>query len=423
VKFVIDKARFLAIISAGMFLIGVISANTASPPHRALQDSAPCLKCHKKTSKETTLKYQHKPFAKGNCSYCHNPHTSSYKWLLKEDTNNLCLSCHNSLRESIKKGIVHGAIGKETCIECHEPHASQLPNLMKEKETNLCIKCHKEVIEKDLKLNVLHEPFKTNKCSSCHVIHASSYKNLLKNKPNQMCKSCHEPRCKLNTLNISQITKGMDCTLCHASHSSNYKGLLGPYGHSDFLNKKCDSCHGPISQVDSFKAEIKTEKCLKCHSNTTINKNDTHYGLSENACSLCHYSHGSNNKQLVKKDSTQCLSCHKETVRKIKIMEKKLKGLKKSVLRNSECLECHTPVHSSGKYLLRGNDELGIKTCARCHPREHENTHPIGKNLKDPRTGGPLTCSSCHSMHEARYKYLLYYHPDRELCIQCHKLY
>lgn len=419
-KVAIKKICFLVIVFFILYVI--IFLLKISPAKEARMT---CISCHPKLKEESKNPVQHHPFAKGDCSVCHNPHVSTHSKLLKRSVNSLCLGCHKELSDNMAKNKVHGALAKGDCLSCHKPHSSEIKGLLKSPVEKLCINCHKEEIEKSLHFKVTHQPVAQGACSSCHESHASPRHYLLKKSSRELCIKCHTPGCKVEGVSISEFTSKMDCLSCHSGHGSNYNKLLGPKGHTAFLNGNCKTCHGEFKDLSSFKSQkVTTETCLKCHpkDKVKINTEDPHYGLSENACLFCHSPHGSSEDKLVVKFTAFCLDCHQEIDRKLKVMEKRFKGLKKGVLRNRECLACHLPVHSQTSYLFRGDDPLGLKTCARCHPREHEFTHPVGEKYKDPRNGKPLTCSSCHSMHEAKYKYLLTHEGDRELCIQCHKI-
>ena len=100
-------------------------------------------------------------------------------------------------------------------------------------------------------------------------------------------------------------------------------------------------------------------------------------------------------------------------------MEKTLKSIKCTPVKERQCFNCHIPMHSDRPLYFRAD---GIDMCARCHETEHKITHPLGKDVIDPRDGGPLTCLSCHSMHDAKDEFLLTYDRNRALCIQCHKM-
>jgi len=171
-----------------------------------------CTACHQvKTENETTLvnlteprnricfschevsqdKVKHGPYWKGDCTFCHDPHTSTFASQTRAETNRLCLSCHSGLpdmkvdreaktltfswgrsitfdqaRATPQLGLVNGRQGHPllghpvegpnkfgkpgdppiTCLTCHQPHSSALPNLMPadvKRDIDICTKCHR----------------------------------------------------------------------------------------------------------------------------------------------------------------------------------------------------------------------------------------------------------------------------------------
>ncbi len=67
--------------------------------------------------------------------------------------------------------------------------------------------------------------------------------------------------------------------------------------------------------------------------------------------------------------------------------------------------------------------EQDIAVCYTCHPPDTlGNSHPVDEGRTDPRTGGPLTCTStCHDPHADPYPGLLRFPPGGGLCLQCHQ--
>lgn len=423
---VIKRKKFwLCLGFCGIILILFSFLDNKAPARIGQNSESVCLNCHSKLNVEKKKPFQHQPFTRGECVRCHNPHVSSHSKLLNQSIKSLCLECHKDLATKISKNKPHGALAKGDCLSCHNPHASDYKGLLKSFPEKLCISCHKEEIEKSIQEKVTHKPLAQGACLTCHDSHASINNYLLKEDSKKLCAGCHTPGCKVGNTDISALTSKRDCTSCHSGHASPFQKLLGPKGHTAFLDRNCQTCHGEIKDLSVFiDIKVTTETCLKCHpkDKIKINEEDPHYGLKENACLFCHAPHASKDEKLVLKFTGFCIECHEEIDKKINIISRRLKGLKKGVLRNRECLACHLPVHKKTTYLLRGDDPLGLKTCARCHPREHENTHPVGEKYKDPRNGKPLTCLSCHSMHDAKFKYLLTHDGDRELCLQCHQI-
>jgi predicted CXXCH cytochrome family protein len=67
---------------------------------------------------------------------------------------------------------------------------------------------------------------------------------------------------------------------------------------------------------------------------------------------------------------------------------------------------------------------LGVETCSteRCHPTQGRFTHPVGKDIIDPRSGSSLDCSTCHNPMGSPEEYILRDGKDRDLCIKCHQV-
>jgi predicted CXXCH cytochrome family protein len=49
-----------------------------------------CFACHQKSGEE----YLHSPYAQGNCTSCHDAHSSDYPVHLRAESNSVCLRCH-----------------------------------------------------------------------------------------------------------------------------------------------------------------------------------------------------------------------------------------------------------------------------------------------------------------------------------------
>lgn len=381
-----------------------------------------CYQCHTKLKESLSNSNLHFPFKEGKCIVCHDAHTSIMKNLIKEDINALCLRCHEGVKRDLKKNYVHNALKKGLCTDCHYPHGGQNKHLLIKEEKNLCWGCH-ETLKEQFKKTYAHSPFSKGECASCHNPHASSEENQILDKPVIICKKCHTAKCKANEVSITFATDNMDCTSCHGGHASNTESLLGPYGHTSFLEKKCEQCHEPIVADGKITTKSSGKNlCFSCHKAETakLKEKDFHINDTKGACVMCHNPHASKNKTLTVKESLLCFTCHETTERRIISMEKALRAspVRCIPIKERNCFQCHIPPHSQNKLYLKADE---IQTCARCHVEQHKVAHPLGENVKDPRNGKPITCITCHSMHSARADFMLYYDRKRQLCIQCHK--
>ncbi len=76
-----------------------------------------CFKCHS----FQPAKKQHGPLASGGCTVCHDPHRSSYEYLLVAEDREFCTYCHDP--NDVYSRDVHQGIDS-ACTVCHNPHGS-----------------------------------------------------------------------------------------------------------------------------------------------------------------------------------------------------------------------------------------------------------------------------------------------------------
>lgn len=380
-----------------------------------------CYRCHKELKKEFSKVYVHVPVKKGQCNICHNPHTSNQAFLIKDEINHLCMNCHKGTRNDFRKESIHTAFQRGKCTDCHNPHSTNYRYLLTKAQNTLCLDCH-EAMKDQFRQAYLIPPFKEGRCLSCHHAHASYESNQLVKSPNQLCQGCHDIRCQIGGVSLSFALKESPCTTCHSGHSSDSKGVFNAYAHSAFLEGNCEQCHNPISAGKKITTLLAgKELCFSCHEEKRqiVNNINIHMGDVESACILCHNPHASSRKGLIRKhDKELCLNCHQDTERRQALMENRLKSIRCSPVKGRKCLKCHKPPHYGGPLYLKAGEDIG---CGDCHKAQHTITHPIGEEAIDPRTGHAMNCGTCHSIHTAKHKFMLYYNRDRELCIQCHR--
>jgi len=232
---------------------------------------------------DMSKKYKHKP-VKENCLNCHEHHSSRYKKLLKSKDANfgLCIKCHN--KEKMDKKVInymyvkyrHGAImdkkGKR-CLACHDPHSSSYKGILKKNRVDVCLECHNKSLksdedgkklmnmEKHLKTHKnWHKPIKKPKkeggCPACHNPHGSNHFSILKDsytkkfygnftKKGFICFDCHDVekiktryttretsfrdgKVNLHFLHVNE-RKGRTCRACHDEHASRHPKLIRDY--------------------------------------------------------------------------------------------------------------------------------------------------------------------------------------------------
>jgi predicted CXXCH cytochrome family protein len=379
-----------------------------------------CYQCHIKMKDKLSDPVVHAPFKEGKCNACHNSHAGDMKGLIKENINKLCLGCHEKIKTALKNKYVHYVIKRGLCTDCHYAHSGSIKSLLVKEQKDLCWICH-ESLQEQFKKTAVHKPFKNGECASCHEPHASATQNQLIDSPEKICVKCHSVKCTIKGVSIKQATEKMKCTSCHSGHASDSKALLGPYGHKAFLDENCEQCHIPFAEGAKISVKMQiTALCISCHKkdNPVIKSNDKHMIKEKGDCLMCHNQHASQQKNLTAKETEVCVSCHESTEKKTLLMEKALKNIRCTPVKDRKCFQCHIPPHSENKLYLKSDE---IISCARCHEGQHKVTHPLGKDTKDPRDGKPLTCITCHSMHSSKAEFMLYFDRKRQLCIQCHR--
>ena len=130
-----------------------------------------CSGCHPDFEGKLKSTHVHTPVKKGECTGCHNPHTSTHGKLLASDRTKICATCHSTVFSPSDKSI-HRVVQEGGCVKCHDPHGSPNPgNLLKE-GNELCFSCHKEMGETVAKVRFKHPPVAKG-CLTCHDPHSS----------------------------------------------------------------------------------------------------------------------------------------------------------------------------------------------------------------------------------------------------------
>lgn len=380
-----------------------------------------CLSCHDQFQEKLKNPFVHTPVKSGDCSDCHDPHTSSHGKLLSEGTNQICLKCHEQV-VPVKAKSSHKIASEGNCVKCHDPHASKQKFVLLKSGNDLCFSCHKTMGETLAKVKFKHSPVEKD-CLGCHDPHGSAQSDhLLKKDLLALCLSCHKPdRPAFVQQHMNYPMANTRCTSCHDPHGSDRGGILFANVHQPVASKACQQCHEPPSSQTPFKTRRPGyELCRGCHSamvNETLNKNRVHWPLMDReGCLNCHEAHASTQKKLLSSDFlTLCGKCHSDTIAR---QEKSL--VKHDPIKEGNCGLCHSP-HSSDQVLLM-NKPSTIDLCAGCHDWQKHSTHPIGEKVVDTRNKNmTMDCLSCHRSHGTEFKWMLTYKTTTELCVQCHK--
>lgn len=343
-----------------------------------------CLTCHKNLLNQTHLTYQHKPFDKGTCTSCHDPHASNYINLMVMSDYDICLSCHGNLYPDFRKAILHQPFEAHRCVDCHHPHASNVAGILQDTQKNLCFSCHRTTAQQTARA-VQHNPFDAGKCTDCHHPHSTNVDQLLVDALPSLCYTCH-PSIRTDFLRASHHPLGVlqlkDCLNCHGPHATDYPKL----------------CLAKDNLL-----------CYNCHSNKRAYYDPSAHNravrVGVGVCLNCHTPHGSDWYDLViKPESELCLICHDPY------------GYARYYT-----IKTHPDGGISPRPLRTIWDRPGTPFMADRYGHRVPTTGWTGKPFIDERTGREMRCSeTCHDPHGTANFQMLVWVPD-SLCLLCHQ--
>ncbi|MBI4791494.1 MAG: cytochrome c3 family protein [Deltaproteobacteria bacterium] len=382
-----------------------------------------CLTCHVEFSEKMKKKFIHTPLTQGECSGCHNPHTSSHAKLMAAGTDSICYQCHDQLVPDQARSA-HKVVQEGKCVSCHDPHSSDNPANLLEAGKKLCFGCHKELAARIEKNKFKHAPVEKD-CLGCHTPHASADNDqLLKTDVKSLCLKCHQTdQASFKTRHLNYPVEKSRCTSCHDPHGSSQGAILYDNVHQPIVNKMCNQCHNEAQSAEPLGLKKNGfELCQGCHyemMNKTLNKKRMHWPLlDKTGCINCHSPHASPVSGLLKKPMLPlCGSCHADT-----ISRQERSQTPHPPVADGDCTACHSPHASDNLFFM--NEASTVTVCGNCHDWQTHSTHPIGEKVLDPRNQNiTLQCMSCHRTHGTEYKHFMYFPDTQTLCVQCHEKY
>lgn len=376
-----------------------------------------CFTCHKDLAKEIKEKKTHSLLKDGDCTVCHEVHSSNNSYLLS-DMGKDCSTCHEP--NDLKKAHFGILVRKGTCLSCHQPHTSGKNKLLIEtghpmfleggcdachnptgedgksqlsaKDEKLCYGCHADIQELEKK-KVVHTVLKD--CTFCHSAHVAKQKKLLLKKMNALCYECHltdtfreHPLPKHPVyFSATKEKKEFNCLSCHEAHAGENQKMLNQTG------KDCTNCHDlrekKISQAH-LGITVKSERCLNCHN--FRKPLSIHPDFAKKNCLACHSKNSKEGKVgLIKSGNELCFTCHPG------IKTDLGKKFPHNVVKDGECTMCHEVHRANYKSLLNdtGNN------CTTCHdPKDLTKAHFGIVARKE-------SCTKCHNPHGSEKEKLL----------------
>lgn len=382
-----------------------------------------CLNCHVNFQDKLKNPFLHTPVKTGECSGCHNPHSSSHGKFLAENKEKVCYICHSSVIPETTSST-HKVVVEGNCILCHDPHGSNNKFNLLKAGNELCFGCHADMAESVKKAKFKHNPVERG-CLTCHNPHASTQAgSLLKNSEPSLCTQCHKAdKASFTARHMNYPVGNGRCTTCHNPHGSDRGAILYDNVHKPVANKMCNQCHvEPTSQNPFATKKPGYELCMGCHSNMmneTFSRKKMHSPLmSKKGCISCHNPHASKQASLLSEPMKElCGTCHSDTIQR-----QDRSQTKHQPIQDGSCTLCHQPHSSDNSFLL---NQLPIEElCGTCHDWQKHSTHPIGEKVIDPRNSNlRVQCLSCHRSHGTEHKTFIYFSTISEMCTQCHTQY
>ncbi|MBI4680805.1 MAG: hypothetical protein HY753_06300, partial [Nitrospirae bacterium] len=178
---------FSILVGAAIFYFDKAAYSQAQPAEKKA-DSCITSECHAKMGTE---KFVHGPVAAGQCTICHGEqpkHKDSpkgNKFGAIKDVQKTCFSCHEKFK--VKK-FTHQPVADGDCTSCHSPHGSDFKFQLPAEGGAVCFTCHDDKIVAG---NFVHGPAAVGGCVACHDPHTADYEKNLKSLPPALCYSCH----------------------------------------------------------------------------------------------------------------------------------------------------------------------------------------------------------------------------------------
>jgi len=361
----------------------------------AQQGADLCYMCHDRNNKKKVV---HGPIKGGNCTFCHNPHQSPNKGMLKEPSPKICFQCHpDSL---VKHKVMHPPVLSMGCSTCHDAHQGDHPKMLMQEGNSLCFMCHSDKQEHLKKRKVAHLPVKQS-CVMCHNPHGSGNSAMLSASVPALCANCHPNEVSLGQRAVtkhSPMTGKKQCLTCHDVHAADQPKLLVKQQRA-----LCLGCHDAVRRTKT--GAVKNMKAfLEKHKNG-------HGPVRENNCASCHNPHGSDYWRLLVKyyppefytsysdgKYALCFTCHDKAAFTKRITDEKtdFRDDKKNL------------------HFVHVNKRSKGRTCRTCHEVHADNNRPhhVSDRVKFndwempinfvPSKNGGSCLPGCHGAKEYR---------------------
>lgn len=188
-----------------------------------------CLECHEDKTKGKAV---HTAIAMG-CSTCHSVKTEGETTTVElvSPKNELCFTCH----EKSKDEVLHKPYAQGQCTTCHDPHTSDFAKQTRAEGNQLCLACHLERRTTDT----------TVKLFGSQEIPDTEFQQVPKISLDPTAKFGHPMGMHPVTDYANPATgEKISCLTCHNQHASPNQDLIQmAYDKNKKAVDMCDGCH------------------------------------------------------------------------------------------------------------------------------------------------------------------------------------
>lgn len=118
--------------------------------------------------------YTHEPFRRQQCSACH---TGAGGMMLAEVKPTVCMDCHQDVKDAYPH--MHGPVEADACLWCHAPHESTVKPLLRVPSQQLCQQCHgMSLVQRRTEIPEHRDPERD--CLDCHSGHGGEHRSYLR---------------------------------------------------------------------------------------------------------------------------------------------------------------------------------------------------------------------------------------------------
>lgn len=208
-------------------------------------DSAKCVECH---AEKQEGKHVHTAISLG-CTTCHvvkvEKETTTVQLIAPREE--LCFTCH----EKSKEATLHGPYEKGNCVFCHDPHSSENDKQLRAAGNQLCLECHRNRPASG-KLTLFN---------TSHELSESEFREIPKIALDPTLKFGHPMGAHkvADATNPLQPGEKISCLTCHENHASAREKLVRTAEYKGKQMDVCDACHLANDEASMAEAQKRAD--------------------------------------------------------------------------------------------------------------------------------------------------------------------